>query len=644
MHSLKLLIVAVVFGVIQLSVPLEGLQQFNPRSRSYDKRKIACRRFPTLLSSQNDPDVLEKELSDAKDAIGRLDALKAAIKEEDADLVPLSEKVDKIENELNDLFVTPLSPEGFSLADYKLSVLTFAQLPISIKLGLYIALGLSTEVAPYPKASDYPEIVAQLHEQRALLTVDKIEDSVDQAQTRLKNRSMPKSMQEGDVDNVEEKAQAIVSELLEGKNVDTLQKENLVKQVLGRVTRKEDNSATAQDLDVLLNALNDKTVFAVRGDAEEIPGGYIVRGANRKETVKELINSIDSKVPSDWDAQVSYISDLTKKGFETPESPMDPFPVADPVLLLLKKDVSPESGFVRILSTAIALTTTLYFGLNVCANDADLSAKLAQVGESGDFTIFDQLSSQIFQVLVPVAVTQIVHQLGHSAIATKDKFKISAPVLVPFTAQLPNLGFRTDIKSSPPNLTSLFDFAFIGPFLGLTTSLVFLLYGLLATTSATPEMVQNFPALSVADIRVSTLGGSIVDFMLGGSNGAITGQELSNVLRLHPFAVGGFVSLLVQAFELIPLGSTDGGRMSLALFGRTGNVLVGGTVWFAIFLGTLFLDNASKDILLGVWVVNNFAQNDMEIPSREEVTNVDLVRGFAGLSLWFVAILAIVPF
>jgi membrane-associated protease RseP (regulator of RpoE activity) len=203
------------------------------------------------------------------------------------------------------------------------------------------------------------------------------------------------------------------------------------------------------------------------------------------------------------------------------------------------------------------------------------------------------------------------------------------------------MGFRTDIKSSPPNSTSLFDFSFLGPFFGIISSLLFLVYGLQATISAGPEVVQFFPALTVAQLKMSTLGGGIVDYFLGG-DGVITSQNPSSAILMHPFAVGGFVGLLIQSLEMLPLGSTDGGRISQALFGRSNHVLVGGWTWFALLLSTIFLDSGT-DYIVGAWIINNVAQNDMEVPCREEVSRVDILRGFAAVSLWMVAILALVP-
>jgi hypothetical protein len=221
------------------------------------------------------------------------------------------------------------------------------------------------------------------------------------------------------------------------------------------------------------------------------------------------------------------------------------------------------------------------------------------------------------------------------------KFEISLPVLIPFYNWLPNLGFRTDIRSSPSNLTYLFDFAFIGPFIGILTSIIFLIYGIQETNLADSEMLKSFPGLSVSDLKVSALGSGIIDYFYGGQ-GFLTNQDPSVVVPLHPFAIGGFAGLIIQSIEMLPLGSTDGGRISQALFGRSGHLLVGGATWFALLVASLFADR-NTDLLLGAWALNNVIQNDMEIPCREEISQVDLLRTSAGFSLWFVALLSIIP-
>jgi membrane-associated protease RseP (regulator of RpoE activity) len=202
------------------------------------------------------------------------------------------------------------------------------------------------------------------------------------------------------------------------------------------------------------------------------------------------------------------------------------------------------------------------------------------------------------------------------------------------------MGAVTQLRTSPKNLTSLFDFAFFGPFCGLFTSLVFLVTGIQSTLLADADAAQYFPHLPVNVLQMSTLGGSIVDFFYGG-NGMITMQSAASTVPLHPLAIAGFCGIVINSLEMLPLGSSDGGRLSQALFGRSTHAIVGGATWFSLLVSSFLLDQ--QEVLIGAWVVFNLVQNDMELPCRDEVDKVNIPRSLAAFFLWFVAILAITP-
>ena len=99
-------------------------------------------------------------------------------------------------------------------------------------------------------------------------------------------------------------------------------------------------------------------------------------------------------------------------------------------------------------------------------------------------------------------------------------------------------------------------------------SIILLCYGLALTSVADPATVSTFPGLPLAILRQSSLGGGLIDIFLG--NGVLNvpssaegAQALaSTLIALHPFAVAGFFSLLVNALALVPAGRADGGRIS----------------------------------------------------------------------------------
>ena len=134
------------------------------------------------------------------------------------------------------------------------------------------------------------------------------------------------------------------------------------------------------------------------------------------------------------------------------------------------------------------------------------------------------------------------------------QFKISSPTVLP-AVNLPSFGCNTAIKSSPPSIKSLFDFGFAGPTAGIVVSTILLLAGLQMTIGTTDAATYSyFPALSMELLNFSRLSGSIVDAFLGGALSSSLAAD-TPFLQLHPFAIAGYSGLVVNALNLLPLGS-----------------------------------------------------------------------------------------
>jgi membrane-associated protease RseP (regulator of RpoE activity) len=117
----------------------------------------------------------------------------------------------------------------------------------------------------------------------------------------------------------------------------------------------------------------------------------------------------------------------------------------------------------------------------------------------------------------------------------------------------------TTFKTPPPNKTAMFDIAVAGPLLGILASLVAVAVGSSMTLTTDPSLL---PALPLEILRQSTLGGGIINSILG--NGALSIPEGAQgtaavagiTIPLHPVAVAGYISLIVNALSLLPIGST----------------------------------------------------------------------------------------
>ena len=217
--------------------------------------------------------------------------------------------------------------------------------------------------------------------------------------------------------------------------------------------------------------------------------------------------------------------------------------------------------------------------------------------------------------------------------------KLTSPTILPSQA-LPYLSFQNRIKTSPKEYGDLFDIAFVGPIAGLSVSFLALLVGLQLTTTVDPSTAQYLPSLPVGYVTQSTLAGTIIDLVLGGGDGILLNQDVATQIPLHPVAIGGFFGLIINALDLVPVGSTDGGRMSQAILGRVWHLTFSSLVFLCLFITSFTSDST---ILLGFLFIYSFTQRDMEIPCRNEVDKVGLPRAVAALASWIIAALILVP-
>jgi hypothetical protein len=208
------------------------------------------------------------------------------------------------------------------------------------------------------------------------------------------------------------------------------------------------------------------------------------------------------------------------------------------------------------------------------------------------------------------------------------------------------------------------DFAIAGPLAGLITSIILLYTGMELTQ--TMSLDSNLPVLPVDFLRSSSLGGGMVEYFLG-KVAILPNQGPNAFIELHPFAIAGFIGCLINALAMLPLGrkyiyntgheswvfilkylffyffltlssffwdhhiiDTDGGRISLAMFGRRGAFVTKLFTTLLLTVAGLFgLDD--NNILLAYVLYTLIWQRELETPIRNEVDEVDFSRGLLGI-------------
>jgi len=427
---------------------------------------------------------------------------------------------------------------------------------------------------------------------------------------------------------------------------------------------------TIESVNLLIHQILGRDVFLTSEKPQLIPGGYVIRGqispdirrkAVQKNTVVDvdvdvdvgsvLIERIDEKLnnilPGWTDRfQVCYIEDPTPRIFDQTRSSVHGDSNNNAVLLVTAKDLFPRKTG-RIVMGSLSVYLMMQFILATYASN-HVALEQFHAHHTGDASwLFQEL---LYPVLLPLIVSQACHELGHLAMAQRGGFKTVPPKVIPFLA-LPYMTFQTKLRTSPKDMKSLFDFAFVGPALGMLLSSCFVIGGLHLTLHMDTAALEYAPALPVSFLKLSALGGSLIDTVLFGSDGSTTvhsfgsifQQDPSTPIPLHPYVIGGMTAFLINCLDVLPIGSTDGGRMSQCLFGRRDHV---GSVTTLMYVGLLLyaLFSGHRTFLLSFIFLSGLLQKDVELPCRNEVDDkVDLPRVGAAFAMWFIAILALTP-
>lgn len=424
----------------------------------------------------------------------------------------------------------------------------------------------------------------------------------------------------------------------------------MIESLYPKSTRKEDETPDKRLVDAFLNDVVASTnSFIPSSQPMPVPGGYIVRGTNKCSSGGELIDKLDKRVATDARLREKITFFLLKDPFPDPEDGLvDPFNWPQ-VLFIAGPNVARDPEVIlRTIITALGIATTWYGSIYPFLSNSNLLDKaneamdLSDAGMPVDMSWLSDMSIPLFLTFIAL---QLVHEVAHLAVANSKKFEISVPTLVPSILSGITSSITT-LKTSPKNRQDLMEFAVAGPLAGMICSILVLSYGLALTATADPGAVQNFPGLPLAVLRQSSLGGGLVDIFLG--NGVLNvpasaeGAQLlaSTMIALHPFAIAGFLSLFVNALAMVPVGRTDGGRVSMALFGRSGSQ---GVTFISLLLMFALGFSGESDLLLFYFGFVVFAQSELEIPMRNEIDDVDFSRALvAGVAL-FLTVLTLIP-
>eukprot|EP00249_Psilotum_nudum_P016650 c25930_g1_i3 orf=723-1904(+) len=298
-------------------------------------------------------------------------------------------------------------------------------------------------------------------------------------------------------------------------------------------------------------------------------------------------------------------------------SPEDNKPVA---IVVPKESVQPEPSSVPEWLAASV------FGLATVFTILLRNSPALQLNFPSSFGNLKLLLDGLPGALV-TALILVGHEAGHYYAARNAGVELGVPYFVP-SWQIGSFGGITRITSIPQKRQDLLEVAAAGPLAGASLSLLILLLGLLLPPAEGQGILVNATAF-----HDSLLVGVLAK--------AIFGESLKEgaSLSVNPMVLWAWSGLLINAINSIPYGELDGGRISLALWGRKVWSRINGLSVALLGFSAFFSDVALYWVVLAI-----FLQRGPIAPQAEEISPPDKGHVAAGVAVLFLAALVCFPF
>ena len=377
------------------------------------------------------------------------------------------------------------------------------------------------------------------------------------------SKGMAEGFLAGNVQDVEKFAVALEEEMGRSQPYQTMQG------LFPKCVEKEGQIPTEVQVKMLISDVLPKSGFNPSSQPIEVFGGFLIRGSASKGSGDELIDSIDAAVAKNpmlkGKCTITFIKDLTgvmgvsDEDFE--EAMMTNLPRA---LYVMGPNITRERNrLLATLTSGLGIATCWYFSIYpfllnpALMKRAEEQLALADASMTYDMGWLTDLAIPMFATFLGL---QVVHEVGHRVVAGIYGIDITLPTFVPSIASGITSSI-TNLKSPAKNRTQLFDFAIAGPLAGILASLLALYVGLQLTAASDSSTIAMFPALPIEILRQSSLGGGLIEYVLGNGVlgipvGAQGSQAVSSInIPLHPTAIAGYISLIVNSLSLLPIGS-----------------------------------------------------------------------------------------
>lgn len=206
------------------------------------------------------------------------------------------------------------------------------------------------------------------------------------------------------------------------------------------------------------------------------------------------------------------------------------------------------------------------------------------------------------------------HELGHKIAAWRHGVETTLPYFIPMPPPFPGtLGAVIKIKSPIPTKEALVEMGASGPIFGFLVAIPIVVVGLMMSTP-----------LASLPLSFSPLLFGLLKLSLPAASG------------FHPFALAGWLGMLVTMLNLTPAGQLDGGHVARGLLGREQHYKLTRMLGFTFILLGLFVPFMLVWGLLILFLFRGF-----HMGALDDVSELSQHQKFLAIAVWVIFLLCI---
>lgn len=157
----------------------------------------------------------------------------------------------------------------------------------------------------------------------------------------------------------------------------------------------------------------------------------------------------------------------------------------------------------------------------------------------------------------------LAHEMGHFLQAVRYRVPASLPFFIPMPfPPIGTMGAVIGMQGSQANRKELFDIGLSGPLAGLVLAIPITILGVMWS--------QVVPASPVPSGQYTLQAPLLMSYVMEWFH---PNRPPHTYLDTHPFAMAGWVGLLITGLNMLPVSQLDGGHVAYALFGRNAHLL-----------------------------------------------------------------------